>query len=323
MPEYRAIKETHASLELFTHPELMIRIALEAQQILGVDAAILFTDLLPILIPAGLRLDYRPGIGPQIANPVRTPADVDKLRPVVAAESMSYIETAVTGTRTGLPADIPLIGFVGAPFTLASYAIEGQGSRNYLLVKKFMYDAPSAWHRLLDLITDAAISSMHLQIDAGVQAMQVFDSWVGCLSLSDFRQYALSHTRRLLEAAGDVPVVHFSTGHAHLLADIRKLEPDCVALDWRVPLKDTWEQLGCRAIQGNLDPALLCAEWPSVREKARTLLDEVAARPGHIFNLGHGVLPQTPVDNVKRLVDFVHDYSSRQRSHAAAPFDAP
>lgn len=316
MPEYRARKAKYESLELFTVPDLMVGIAVEAQQILQVDAAILFTDILPILIPAGFQLEYVAGTGPVIKNPIRQPQDVAKIHPVQAAESMSYIAVAVAETRAELPPEIPLIGFTGAPFTLSAYAIEGQGSKNYTKVKQFMYQLPDAWHQLMKHLTDAVISCIKLQIKAGVQAVQLFDSWVGCLSIGDFRQYVLPYTRHLIQAVkGTVPIIYFGTDTLHLLPEINQnLQPDCLALDWRSPLKSTWDSLNCKAVQGNLDPALLFADWHIIEKQAKLLLDQVAEKPGHIFNLGHGILPQTPVDNVKRLVDFVHQYSSRVKN---------
>ncbi len=312
MPAYRAMRKNFSALDFFTQPETMTQVALNAQRILGVDAAILFADLLPMLIPMGLELDYVEGLGPHIANPIRTPADVALLHPVEATEQLAYAAEAVTATRRGLPRNIPLIGFAGGPFTLASYAIEGQSSRHYLHVKRLMHDAPDAWDRLLHKLVAAIRDYVDLQIDAGVQAVQLFDSWIGCLSVADFRTHVMPHTKALIQQLrGRVPLIFFGVGNTHLLPDVHRLQPDVLALDWRTPLTETWEQLSCQAVQGNLDPALLCAGWPSVESHARSLLDEVAGRPGHIFNLGHGILPQTPIDNVRRLVDFVHSYSSR------------
>lgn len=310
MPEYRKLKADTPNLRWFTTPELMAQAALDAQSILGVDAAILFADLLPILIPMGLQLDYEDGIGPVFHNPIRTPEEVSRLRPLETAEALDYTATAIRIIRTELPADIPLIGFAGAPFTLASYAIEGQGSKNYTQVKRFMYKAPEAWAKLMRLLVQAITNYVHLQIASGVQAVQIFDSWVGCLSLHDFNTYVLPHTKALFNAiCGKVPIVYFGTGNSHLVDAMYSAGPDFMGLDWRTPILDTWERLGCVGIQGNLDPCLLFSDWPVVEQQAKRLLDEIAGKPGHIFNLGHGILPQTPVDNVRKLVDFVHKYS--------------
>ena len=309
MPEYHRVKGDLPSLEFFTHPERAAQAALDAQRILGVDAAILFADLLPILVPMGLSLDYRPGIGPVIARPVRSERDVAALANAPARESTPYIAETVRNILAELPRGIALIGFAGAPFTLASYAVEGGGSRNYLQVKKLMYQAPALWERLLDKLTDQLHSYLDLQIESGVDAVQLFDSWAGCLSPADFRRYAAPHARRLIaRLGGRVPVIYFGTANGHLLADAAALGPDVLALDWRVPLGRIWSELGCKSVQGNLDPAVLCADRQTIARQARAILEDAGGRPGHIFNLGHGILPETPVDNVKHLVDFVREW---------------
>lgn len=311
MKEYHEVKGDTPSLEFFKTPELAARATCDAQRILGVDAAILFADLLPILEPMGLQLDYLPGVGPNIANPVRTHGDIDAIAPPPAAESMPYIKEAIGLIRQELPGDIPLIGFGGAPFTLASYAIEGQGSRNYVHVKQLMYGDSGAWHTLLEKITDAAADYLSFQIDSGVQAVQIFDSWVGCLSPADYREYVLPHSRKLIASiSGKVPVIHFGTGNPALLPLMAEAGGDVMALDWRAPLMESWDETGATSVQGNLDPIVLCADEAAVKRKAGELLDEVGGRPGHIFNLGHGIIPETPVDNVKALVQFVHEYTS-------------
>ncbi len=312
MPEYHAVKGSTNSLDFFINPELAARVTLDAQRILGVDAAIMFADLLPILVPMGLDLEYQPGVGPVFANPVRTPADVAALRALDAREGTGYIAQTVTNILDDLPSAVALIGFGAAPFTLASYAIEGRGSRNYVHVKKMMYLACDAWHALMTKLTDALVGYLQLQIDAGVDAVQLFDSWVGCLSEADFRRYALPHTKRLIDALrGQVPIIYFGTGNAHLLPAVAEAKPDVIAFDWRTPLVPTWEALGCTAVQGNLDPIVLCADAATVSSQAAAVLNEVGGRPGHIFNLGHGIIPETPVDLVKHLVDCVHEQSAR------------
>jgi len=310
MPEYHAVKGDSGSLAFFKDPVRAAQATLDAQRILGVDAAIMFADLLPIMEPMGLDLDYLPGEGPVFANPVRTSDDVDALRVAPAIEATPYIADTVKNILSGLPADIALIGFAGAPFTLASYAIEGRGSRNYIFVKKMMYEAPELWHRLLKKLTEQVTSYLSLQIDSGVDAIQIFDTWVGCLSVRDFDSYVRPHLKQLLEnLEGRVPVIYFGTGNSHLLDRVADLPIDVLALDWRTPLKETWDRTGVTAVQGNLDPIVLCADRASVLREARAVLDEADGRSGHIFNLGHGIVPQTPVDNVKALVDFVHENS--------------
>lgn len=311
MPEYHALKGDTPSLEFFKHPEMAAQATLDAQRILGVDAAIMFADLLPIMEPMGLRLDYRAGEGPVFDNPVRTERDVADLKVLPASEATPYIAETVTNILSGLPEDIALIGFSGAPFTLASYAIEGRGSRNYVHVKQMMYTAPELWNTLLGKLVEQVTSYIELQIEAGVDAVQLFDTWVGSLSIADFRTYVAPHLRRLFDnLRGQVPVIYFGTGNGHLLDDVAAMAPDVLALDWRVPLSDTWTRTGVRAVQGNLDPIVLCADRATVEAQAKAILDSVAGRPGHIFNLGHGIIPETPVDNVKALVDFVHEYSA-------------
>jgi uroporphyrinogen decarboxylase len=311
MPEYHALKGNTPSLEFFKHPEMAAQATLDAQRILGVDAAIMFADLLPIMEPMGLRLDYKAGEGPVFDNPVRTEADVTALEVMPASEATPYIAETVRNILAGLPAEVALIGFSGAPFTLASYAIEGRGSRNYVYVKKMMYTAPELWHALLDKLVRQVTSYVELQIEAGVDAVQLFDTWVGSLSVADFRTYVSPHLKKLLDnLRGRVPVIYFGTGNGHLLDEVAAMGPDVLALDWRVPLAETWTRTGVRAVQGNLDPIVLCADRTTVEAQAKAILDSVAGRPGHIFNLGHGIIPETPVDNVKALVDFVQEYSA-------------
>ncbi len=309
MPEYHAVKGKMPSLAFFKHPERAAQAALDAQRILGVDAAILFADLLPVLEPMGLSLDYKPGIGPVFANPIRSADAIDALINAPAEEATPYIAQTVRNILTELPPEIALIGFAGAPFTLASYAIEGRGSQNHRFVKKLIFEAPALWQRLLDKLVRQVESYLALQVAAGVDAVQLFDTWAGCLSAADFRQQVLPHTRRLIASVRQlgVPVIYFSTGNAHQLADVATMRPDVIALDWRVPIGQTWSALGCRAVQGNLDPIVLCTDRAAIANRAQSILDEVAGRSGHIFNLGHGILPETPVDNVKFLVDHVHE----------------
>jgi uroporphyrinogen decarboxylase len=315
MKEYHEVKGETPSLDFFKTPHLAAQVTCDAQRILGVDAAILFADLLPILEPLGFDLDYIAGFGPSISNPVRSLTQIDAITTPSAQESMPYIVEAIQLIRRELPSNIPLIGFAGAPFTLASYAIEGQGSRNYTHVKKLMYSHPDAWHQLMSKISDAVIDYVQVQIAAGVQAMQLFDSWVGALGVSEYQRFVLPHSSRVIKAIqGTVPIIHFGTGNPALLPDMATCGAEVMALDWRAPLKSTWDALGVRAVQGNLDPIALLAEERAVLGEAERLLLEVGQKPGHIFNLGHGIIPETPVAHVKSLVRFVQERSGEIRS---------
>ena len=309
MPEYHAVKGNTPNLDFFKTPDLAAKVTCDAQRILGVDAAILFADLLPILEPMGLDLDYLPGIGPNISNPVRDHRDIDNLKVTRAADSVAYIGETINLARQELPGNIPLIGFAGAPFTLASYAIEGKGSKNYIHVKKLMYSDPGAWRTIMEKVTDVVIDYLNLQISSGVQAVQIFDSWVGCLTPEAYRHFVLPHSKRLIEAvSGSVPVIHFGTGNPALLPLMNEAGADVLGIDWRAPLMDSWRSLGTKAVQGNLDPIILCADESVVIREATALLDSVGGRPGHIFNLGHGIVPDVPVENVKTLVRTVQEY---------------
>ncbi|MEM7078023.1 MAG: uroporphyrinogen decarboxylase [Pseudomonadota bacterium] len=309
MPEYHQVKGDMPSLEFFKNPDKAAQATLDAQRILGVDAAIMFADLLPLLEPMGLRLDYVPGQGPVFDNPLRSAADIEALRVVPAQEGTPYIADTIRNILSGLPTEVALIGFAGAPFTLASYAIEGRGSRNYVFVKKMMYEHPTLWHGLMDKLVEQIASYVNLQIDAGAEAVQLFDTWVGNLSVQDFEVAVLPHLRELLQrVTGRVPMIYFGTGNSHLLPQIAALGFEVVAFDWRTPLTPTWEALDLPAVQGNLDPIVLCADADSVTHQATRILDAVGGRGGHIFNLGHGIIPETPVDNVKRLVEVVHEH---------------
>jgi uroporphyrinogen decarboxylase len=313
MREYHEVKGKTTSLDFFKTPDLAARVTLDAQRILGVDAAIMFADLLPVLEPMGMQLDYKAGEGPVFANPVRSAKDIAQLTVVPADEGTAYIRHTITQILDDLPASAALIGFAGAPFTLASYAIEGRGSRNYVWVKKMMYSAPQLWDTLMNKLVQTLTGYVLQQIDAGVHAVQLFDSWVGCLSVNDYRRYVAPYSNMLIERIrGRVPIIYFGTGNPHLVDDMYAAAPDVMALDWRTPLRATWDRLGCTAVQGNLDPIVLCADRAAVAAQTQTILDEVGGRNGHIFNLGHGIIPETPVDNVKYLVDFVHERSARR-----------
>ncbi|MBV1906709.1 MAG: uroporphyrinogen decarboxylase [Pseudomonadales bacterium] len=311
MPEYHRVKADTVSLDFFKHPDLAAKVTLDAQRILGVDAAIMFADLLPILEPMGMRLEYKLGEGPVFENPLRSSEDVEALRVIPAQEGAGYVGQIITNILQELPKDIALLGFAGAPFTLASYAIEGRGSRNYVNVKQMMHRAPETWDLLMSKLVLVIEDYVKLQIKSGVDAVKIFDSWVGCLSISDYQNFVAPYTKRLMSAiTGQVPITYFGVENMHLLDMMYQTGADSLALDWKTPLRSTWDRIGCRSIEGNFDPILLCTDKNTIAREARRILDEVDGKPGHIFNLGHGIIPETPVDNVKFLVDYVHEYSA-------------
>ena len=312
LPEYRAIREKTGFLELCRTPDLAAAVTVETAVRLGVDAAIIFADILLVLEPMGAGLEFTRGDGPAIHHPVRSAADVDRLREVEPG-ALAYVAEAVRRARAALPPAIPLIGFAGAPFTLASYLIEGGSSRLYARTKAFMLADPGAWRALMERLGRAVAAYLDAQIDAGADAVQLFDSWVGCLAPADYRTHVLPHVRTLVAAVRPgTPVIHFGTGTARLLECMRAAGGDVIGLDWRVDLDAAWSRLGHDvAVQGNLDPMALLAPVAEIRRRAAAILGQAAGRPGHIFNLGHGVLPQTPVDHVRALVDAVHELSAR------------
>lgn len=310
MREYREVRARTTFLELCKTPSLAAEVTVTAVERLGVDAAIIFADILLILEPMGIDLEFAEGEGPVIHNPVRSSADVDRLREVDDPAALHFVYDAIRQTRRDLKPDIPLIGFCGAPFTLASYLIEGGGSRNYIKTKRLMYDDAGAWHAMMSLISRALAKYLNAQIGAGAQAVQLFDSWVGCLSPDDYREFVLPHTRDVIRnVTPGVPVIHFGTGTAALLELMGEAGGDVIGLDWRVRLDDGWQRLGSDvAVMGNLDPVTLFANQETLRSQARRILEQAGGRPGHIFNLGHGILPETPVENVIALVEMVHSH---------------
>jgi uroporphyrinogen decarboxylase len=312
MPEYRAVREKLGFLGLCRSPEAAAEVTVTAARVLGVDAAIIFSDILLLLEPMGVGLEYGRGDGPVIERPLRAAADVDRL-PEVAPGALGYVAEAVRRARAALPDAVPLIGFAGAPFTLATYLIEGGASRAYTRTKALMHADPGAWDALLARLARAVAGHLNAQIDAGAHAVQLFDSWVGTLSPADYRARVLPHVRTLIGALRPgTPVIHFGTDTAGLLECLRAAGGDVIGLDWRVDLDAAWARLGHDvAVQGNLDPAALLAPVPSIRAQAAAILGQAAGRPGHIFNIGHGVLPETPVDHVRALVDAVHELSAR------------
>jgi len=309
MREYREVREKTTFLELCKNPALAAEVTVTAVERLGVDAAIIFADILLILEPLGIELEFAKGEGPVIHNPVRRPADVDRLRELQDPGELHFVYEAIRQTRSALKPDIPLIGFCGAPFTLASYMTEGGGSKNYVHTKQLMYDDKGAWHAMMALISRALIKYLNAQIEAGAQVVQLFDSWVGCLSPDDYREFVLPHTKSVIEnVTPGVPVIHFGTGTATLLELMREAGGDVIGLDWRVRLDEGWRRLGHDvAVMGNLDPVVLFAKRDVLRERTKQILDQAEGRPGHIFNLGHGILPETPVENVIALVEIIHD----------------
>jgi uroporphyrinogen decarboxylase len=277
-----------------------------------VDAAIVFSDLLPILEPMGMELEFAHGEGPVIHNPVRETTDVDRVVELESAAALHFVMEAVRQTRADLPANIPLIGFAGAPFTLASYAIEGGASRDWLHTKTLMYRDRAAWEALMGRLARAVIVYLQAQIAAGAQAVQLFDSWVGCLGPDDYREYVLPFVRQVVAGLPQgVPVISFATGNPQLVPLLAESGATVIGVDWRVRLDDAWRMIGHeRAIQGNLDPMALLADASELRRRAADLLAQADRRPGHIFNLGHGVLPQTPPDSARALVEIVHELSA-------------
>jgi uroporphyrinogen decarboxylase len=313
MASYRAIREDHTLLDICRNPELAAQVTLQPVNEIEVDAAILFSDLLLPLEPMGIPFDFVKGEGPVIDPPVRTVARIDSLRRFEPRESLSHVLDTIRLVRTQLADSVPLIGFAGAPFTLASYAIEGGPSSNYARTKALMYGEPDAWHRLADTFATIVADYLTAQIEAGAQAVQVFDSWVGALSASDYREFALPHTQKIfatVQALG-VPTLHFGTGTTTILSEMREAGGDVIGLDWRIPLDDGWAQVGeDRAVQGNLDPTLLLGPVERMLRGAYDVLQRAQGRPGHIFNLGHGILPSTDLEHVRTLARFVHHQTS-------------
>ena len=309
LPEYMAVREKVTFLDLCEQPELSAEVTLDAQRILDVDAAILFADLLPILRPMGLHLTYEKGEGPKLHNPIREASDLKRFRPLDSVSELQFTLDAVKLIRERLPSNIPLLGFAGAPFTLASYAIEGSGSKDYRLVKSWIWGDSGAWDAIMSAISDSVADYLIAQLHHGCQAVQLFDSWAGCLSPADYRRSVLPYSKRIIEKVTQHgPVIHFLTGNPALIPAQAEAGGTVMGLDWRCDLAETWDQIGPEwAVQGNMDPILLCGDWEPVRATATSILESVRGRPGHIFNLGHGVIPQTVAQNVKDLVKLVHE----------------
>ncbi|HEY7924759.1 MAG TPA: uroporphyrinogen decarboxylase [Vicinamibacteria bacterium] len=307
MPEYRALREKHSLLELVRTPELAVEVTLQPLRALPLDAAILFSDLLVPLAPLGIPFDFQKGEGPVIEKPVRSAADVAALRRFDPRDELKPTLEAIRLLRRELR--VPLIGFAGAPFTLASYAIEGGGSRHFAKTKALLYGDPATWHRLAGLLADVVADYLRAQVEAGAQALQLFDSWVGALDELDYRELVLPHVRRIFDALADldVPKIHFGTGTGHLLAAQREAGGSVIGVDWRTPLDEARRLVGDGvAVQGNLDPTLLFAPRERLLARVDDVLRRANGRPGHVFNLGHGILPETPVEAVRAVTEHVH-----------------
>jgi uroporphyrinogen decarboxylase len=311
MPEYRKLRESHTLLDLCRTPELAVEVTRQPLR-LGVDAAILFADILLPLEPMGASFEFAKGEGPVVHEPIASRSQIDRLRVIEPDESLGYVLRAIEILKRDLP--VPLIGFAGAPFTLASYLVEGGKSSNFAKTKRLMFGAPDAWHALMEKLAEVVRRFLRAQIVAGVDAVQVFDSWVGDLAPADYVEYVQPHVRRVLadlQATG-VPVIHFGTGTATLLEAMRDAGGTVIGVDWCTPLDRAWERIGYeRAVQGNMDSCALLADRAVAIRHAQRALDAAAGRPGHIFNLGHGILPETPVDNVRAVVDHVAQATSR------------
>jgi uroporphyrinogen decarboxylase len=309
MAEYRAVRKEHSLIEICKKPQLAAEVTITAAEILGVDAAIIFADLLLPLEVMGLPFHFAAGEGPVIQKPVRVPADINQLRTDGAGE-LAYVAEAVGLVCKHFGPRLPVIGFCGAPFTLASYMIEGGGSRNYVHTKKMMYSSPETWDELMRKLVAVTSQYAAEQVTAGADVIQVFDSWVGCLSVEDYRRYVLPRTTELVRALQKtgVPVIYFGTDSATLLPSMQETSAEVIGLDWRIPLDDGWRSLGNKgAVQGNLDPVVLFADWKEIKSRTEDVLRRAGGRPGHIFNLGHGILPETPVENVKMLAKFLRE----------------
>lgn len=312
LPEYRAVREGVPMLTACATPDLIVEITMQPVRRYGVDAAIFFSDIVVPLKAIGIDLDIRPGVGPVVADPIRDAAAIEALRPI-EPDDVFYVTEAVRAL-TGELGATPLIGFAGAPFTLASYLIEGGPSKNHDRTKAMMYGEPRLWHALMDRLTTIALGFLRVQIAAGVSAVQLFDSWVGAVAPDDYREFVLPHTRRIFDglAGAGVPRIHFGVGTGELLGLLGEAGADVVGVDWRVPLDEAARRVGPgRALQGNLDPAVLLAPWEVVERRAADVLARGAKAEGHVFNLGHGVLPGTDPDRLARLTDFVRESSAR------------
>lgn len=312
-PEYRALRQEFSFIDLCKTPELAAQVTILPVQQFKLDAAIIFADILLLLEPLKIGFTFTENQGPKILTPVRSSQEIDRMSERIDVHrSLGYVLQAIRIVTSELSQHVPLIGFSGAPFTLASYIIEGGGSRDYLNTKRLMFKDPSAWEVLMTKLTNAIVEYLNAQVEAGVQALQIFDSWIGCLNQWNYKKYVFPYMKKLFNALNpNIPVIHFGTGNPALYLPMSQAGGDVIGIDWRVELSTQWNLLGKVSIMGNLDPASLLAPKDVLEMHARRILDEASGRPGHIFNLGHGVYPQTNPDNVRALVDFVHEQSNR------------
>jgi uroporphyrinogen decarboxylase len=310
LPEYRAVRKTKSLVEITRDAALCAEVSLQPVRRLAVDAAIVFADITTPLPGMGIDVEIRPGIGPVIDPPIRSAADVARLQSFEPREHVSELLEAIGILRRESP--VPVVGFAGAPFTLASYLVEGGPTRRFDVVKRFLHHEPAAWSDLMERLTEAGAAYLAAQIEAGAQAIQLFDSWAGVLSPADYRRHVAPWVRRLFASLPAAPTIHFATQSAGILPWMAEAGGDVVGLDWRIDLARGWALVGDRGVQGNLDPVLAACSWPVAERAAREVLEQAAGRRGHVFNLGHGVLPHTPVDNLRRMVDIVHEATARQ-----------
>lgn len=311
MPEYRKIRESHSLLSICKTPELAAEVTLQPVQRFELDAAIVFADILLPIEPMGLKLEFARGEGPVIENPILGEAQVDRLIRFDPDEHLHFVADTIRLVTAELNGRIPLIGFAGAPFTLASYMIEGGYSRNFVRTKQFMYEHPKGWHKLMEIITTITAAYLNLQISAGAAAVQVFDSWVGILSPEDYKKFVLPYSASVFDSL-HAPSIHFSTGTAGYLDLIAAAGGQVISVDWRIPIDAAWSRFSEKAIQGNLDPASLLKTSGELKKDIRDVLHRAGGRAGHIFNLGHGVFPETPVEHVQLLVDEVHAFVRKE-----------
>ncbi len=314
LKSYRDVRAKHSILEICKTPELAAEVTIQPVEILDVDAAIIFADLLLPVEPMGLRLEFVAGEGPSIDNPVTEPGDIDSLS-TDRTDDLGYVGESIQRVTRALAGRVPVVGFVGAPFTLASYMIEGGPSKTFLKTKKLMYGDETMWRRLMGKLVDVLGDFAHIQISAGAKAIQVFDSWVGALGPEDYVRYVQPYSRALIERirGGSVPVIHFGTGVSGFIRELHAAGGDVIGVDWRMNIDAAWLEIGYRSsIQGNLDPVALFAPLPELKQKVTNLLRRTGARPGHIVNLGHGLLPETPVEHVKAVVQMVREFRPQQ-----------
>lgn len=306
---YRAIRKKYSLVEICQIPEVCAEVTLKPIEQFGFDAAIIFSDIMIPLAPMGMQFEYKEGVGPIIHNPIKSKSDVTALRPLDFGKDLQYTGKSLQILRREL--HVPCLGFVGAPFTLASYMLEGGPSKSYIQLKSFIYKETESWHQLMDFLSLNMANYLLFQIENGAMAVQIFDSWVGILNLADYRAFVLPHMQKMVELIrekSDVPIVLFGTNSAHLLADMKTSGADVIGIDWKTDLAQAWKKMNYEvAVQGNLDPTLLFADWSLIEEGANMLLSSIPEQPGFIFNLGHGILPKTPEENVKKLVELVQN----------------